>query len=108
MSIVEDRLIEMMRAHYYPTINKTYHAIGTNEDDYRAKRVTDYLNLVNTIVQGQIDKIKHAAFEKGSEIVKYFEMLPEDCLVLIKPYIFKINPVITLQWYFLTLDFVYN
>ena len=78
MSIVEDRLIEMMRAHYYPTINKTYHPIGTHEDDYRAKRVTDYLNLVNTIVQGQIDKIKHAAFETGSEIVKYFEMLPED------------------------------
>ena len=78
MSIVEDRLIEMMRAHYYPTINKAYHPIGTHEDDYRAKRVTDYLNLVNTIVQGQIDKIKHAAFETGSEIVKYFEMLPED------------------------------
>jgi len=78
MSIVEDRLIEMMRAHYYPTINKVYRPIGTNEDDYRAKRVTDYLNLVNTIVQGQINKIKHAAFEKGSEIIKYFEMLPED------------------------------
>ena len=78
MSIVEDRLIELMRAHYYPTINKAYHPIGTNEDDYRAKRVTDYLNLVNTIVQGQIDKIKHAAFETGSEIVKYFEMLPDD------------------------------
>jgi len=81
MSIVEDRLIEMMRAHYYPTINKAYHPIGTHEDDYRAKRVTDYLNLVNTIVQGQIDKIKLAAFETGSEIVKYFEMLPEDSAI---------------------------
>lgn len=78
MSIVEDRLVEMMRSHYYPTINLVYQPIGTHEADYRAKRITDYLNLVNTIVQTQVDKLRNAAFEAGSEIVKYFEMLPED------------------------------
>lgn len=78
ISIVEDRLIEMMRRHYYPTINKEYRPINTHEPDYRAKRITDYLNLVNTIVQTQVDKLKHAAFEASSEIVKYFEMLPDN------------------------------
>ncbi|NOT94064.1 hypothetical protein [Ferruginibacter sp.] len=78
ISIVEDRLVEMMRSHYYPTINKEYQPIPTFEPDYRAKRITDYLNLVNAIVQEQVEKLKHAAFEAGSEIVKYFEMLPED------------------------------
>lgn len=78
ISIIEDRLVEMMRRHYYPTINKEYLPISTHEPDYRAKRITDYLNLVNTIVQTQIEKLKEAAFEAGSEIVKYFEMLPED------------------------------
>ena len=78
MSVVETRLIEMMRKHYYPTIGREYEPISENEEDYIAKRVTDYLNLVNTIVQNQINKIKAAAFEKGSEIVKYFEMLPDD------------------------------
>jgi hypothetical protein len=78
ISIVEDRLIEMMRSYYYPTINQEYKPIDTHEDDYRAKRITDYLNLVNTIVQTPIEKIKTAAFETGSEIVKYFEMLPND------------------------------
>ena len=58
ISIVEDRLIEMMRSHYYPTINKPYYPIDTNENDYRAKRITDYLNLVNTIVQAQVEKLK--------------------------------------------------
>ena len=77
ISIVEDRLIEMMRKHYYPFINKEYIPISTHEHDYRAKRITDYLNLVNTIVQNQVEKLKSEAFEKGSEIVKYFEMLPE-------------------------------
>ncbi len=78
MSIVETRLIEMMRKHYYPLIGMDYQIISDQEEDYRANRVTDYLNLVNNIVQNQIEKIKIAAFEKGSEIVKYFEMLPED------------------------------
>ncbi len=78
ISIVEDRLIEMMRSHYYPAINKEYQPISTKEADYRTKRITDYLNLVNTIVQAQVEKIRHAAFEAGSEIVKYFEMLPDD------------------------------
>lgn len=81
ISIVEDRLVEMMRKHYYPTINCEYRPITTHEDDYRAKRITDYLNLVNTIVQSQVEKMKKAAFETGSEIVKYFEMLPDNSLV---------------------------
>ena len=78
ISIVEDNLIEMMRRHYYPTINQTYFPIDTNEEDYRAKRITDYLNLVNTIVQNQVEKLKQSAFETGAEIVQYFEMLPDD------------------------------
>lgn len=78
ISIIEDKLVEMMRQHYYPTINKEYQPISVHEPDYRAKRITDYLNLVNTIVQAQIERLKQAAFEAGSEIVKYFEMLPDD------------------------------
>lgn len=81
VSIVEDKLIEMMRRYYYPTINQTYEPIHPNEEDYRAKRITDYLNLVNEIVHSQIDKLKKSAFETGSEIVKYFEMLPDNSTV---------------------------
>ncbi|MBV8256031.1 MAG: hypothetical protein JO154_25775 [Chitinophaga sp.] len=81
ISIVEDRLVEMMRKHYYPIINQEYTPITVHEENYREKRITDYLNLVNTIVQGQVDKLRKAAFEKGSEIVKYFEMLPEGSMV---------------------------
>ncbi|WP_212003012.1 hypothetical protein [Chitinophaga sp. HK235] len=81
ISIVEDRLMEMMRKHYYPTINREYTSITVYEENHREKRITDYLNLVNTIVQAQMEKLRKAAFEKGSEIVKYFEMLPEDSLL---------------------------
>ncbi len=78
ISIVEDRLVEMMRSHYYPTINLAYQPISVNEPDYRAKRITNYLNLVNTIVQSQVENLKKVAFEAGSELVKYFEMLPDN------------------------------
>ncbi len=78
ISIIEDRLIEMMRSYYYPKAGEPYIPITTKEDDYRAKRITDYLNLVNRIVNGQVEKLKAAAFETGSEIVRYFEMLPDD------------------------------
>lgn len=81
ISIVEDRLIEMMRSHYYTANNQKYHPISTHEADYRAKRITDYLNLVNTIVQAQVEKLRNAAFEAGSEITKYFEMLPDDSTI---------------------------
>ncbi len=77
LSIVEDNLIEMMRRYYYPTIQEAYQPILANEEDSRAKRITDYLNLVNKIVQGQVEKMKNSAFEVGSELVKYFEMLPD-------------------------------
>ncbi len=78
ISIIEDRLVEMMRKHYYPTINQPFEPISNKVPDYRAKRITDYLNLVNTIVEEQMQKLKNEAFEYGSEIVKYFEMLPKD------------------------------
>ncbi len=78
ISIVEDKLIESMRKHYYTTINEPYLPISTKEDDYRAKRITDYLNLVQRIVQQQVETLRKEPFEPGYEIVKYFEMLPEE------------------------------
>lgn len=81
VSIIEDRLIEMMRGHYYPTVNLPYHPISVQEPDYRAKRITDYLNLMNTIVHRQVERMKEEAFEIGSDIAKYFEMLPNDSIL---------------------------
>jgi hypothetical protein len=66
ISIMEDRLIETMRNYYYPKTNKAYFPISTKEPDYRAKRITDYLNLVNGIVQAQVEKLKQEEFTPGS------------------------------------------
>ncbi|MEQ8809590.1 MAG: hypothetical protein RIE59_11025 [Imperialibacter sp.] len=77
ISIIEDNLIEKMRSYYYSQIGETYHPITDQEEDYRARRITDYLNLVNRIVSQQVETLSNSTFEAGSEINKYFEMLPD-------------------------------
>src|SRR5690606_17578597 len=78
ISITEDRLIEMMRGHYYTSLGETWRRISTKEPDYRAKRITDYLNLVNRIVKEQMARLKRMSFTPGSDIARYFEMLPDN------------------------------
>jgi hypothetical protein len=78
VSIIEDALIERMREHYYKQQQQHFIPISINEPDYRAKRITDYLNLMNKIVHEQFEKLKTSAFEKGSELIKYFDMLPDN------------------------------
>lgn len=77
MSIVEDRLIETMRQYYYQQLNEPYNPIREKEANCRSRRITDYLNLVNRLVHEQVEKLKKAAFAPGSDIVSYFEMLPD-------------------------------
>jgi hypothetical protein len=77
ISIVDDILIEHMRKHYAKLYGENYHPITVRDEDYRAKRITAYLNLLQKIVQEQIADLRASAFEKGSELVKYFEMLPD-------------------------------
>ncbi|PZR39377.1 MAG: hypothetical protein DI538_07015 [Azospira oryzae] len=76
VSIIEDKLVERMRQHYYKELDVPFKPISQEEDDYRARRITDYLNLVNGIIKAQIKNLKNTAFVAGSEISKYFEMLP--------------------------------
>ncbi len=77
LSIIEDNLVEVMRKHYYQQTDETYTPISIKEDNFRARRITDYLNLMQRIVNSKMEKLKTSAFETGSDIVKYFEMLPE-------------------------------
>ncbi|UJH90833.1 hypothetical protein LZ575_19200 [Antarcticibacterium sp. 1MA-6-2] len=81
ISIIEDNLIEVMRKYYYQQNNEPYEPIEKTEENYRSRRITDYLNLVNRSVQTKFEKLRASAFETGSEIVKYFELLPEESLL---------------------------
>jgi hypothetical protein len=84
ISIVEDNLIEQMREFYCNKLNFPYEKIADTEHDYRAKRITAYLNLVDYMVQDQSKELKTEAFEPWTDITKYFDLLPENSPVKIK------------------------
>ncbi len=77
ISLVDDCLIEDMRKYYSDLVHKPYTAITKEEEDYRARRITAYLNLVDDIVQQEFEKVRSSAFGPGSEITKYFELLAD-------------------------------
>ncbi|WP_343571311.1 hypothetical protein [Sphingobacterium sp.] len=77
MSIVDDELIERMRRYYCGQYQISYHPIPKTEDDYRAKRITAYLNLVQSVVNRQIEALKRQPFTENSELTKYFQLLPD-------------------------------
>ena len=77
ISIGDDTLIEHMRKAHSERNGLPYEAITDREDDYRSRRITAYLNVVDRLVRQQTEALREAPFEAGSEITRYFELLPE-------------------------------
>jgi hypothetical protein len=77
MSIVDDELIERMRELHSKKHNEVFVSIPKSETDCREKRITAYLDLVNRIVDEQFEFLKIESFIRGSNICRYFELLPE-------------------------------
>lgn len=77
LSIVDDTLLETLRKHYLTKYNQPYNPITRKDEDSRARRITAYLNMINQIVKDQFEALKNSAFEYGTEISKYFELLPD-------------------------------
>ncbi len=76
MSIFEHNLVEKMRKFYAEKFNKHFEPITTKREDFRAERITAYLNLVNEIVHEKFDMLIESVSNGYSEIEKYFELLP--------------------------------
>ena len=77
ISLVNDSLIEEMRKYYCGVVGHKYVPITEKEDDCRARRITAYLNLLDEIVNNEFEKVRSSEFNPGSEITKYFNLLPE-------------------------------
>ncbi|REE82868.1 hypothetical protein BX611_0143 [Lutibacter oceani] len=77
VSIVDDVIVEKMNEYYSSKFELPFKAISTKVEDYRAKRITSYLNTVDTIVKQKFEDLKKSFEEKSSEFEKYMEMLPD-------------------------------
>lgn len=76
LSIVEDEMIERMRQVYSRRYDLEYTPIPRGEDDYRARRITAYLNAVDIIVARQLEVLRALPFEEGNELAKYLNCCP--------------------------------
>jgi len=80
ISLVDDVLIEQVRKYHCDRLGEPFEPIGAGEEDARGRRITAYLNFVDRIVRRQSQALQAAPFEDGSEITRYFRMLPESPL----------------------------
>jgi hypothetical protein len=80
ISLVDDVLIEQMRKFHCLREGEPYEEISSRDEDARARRITAYLNLIDCLVQRQVEALRSSPFQPGSEIMQYYEMLPENLL----------------------------
>lgn len=77
ISLVDDSTIERMREFYSQKFDIPFKKITRDVEDFRAKRITSYLNVVDEIVQRKVAELKNSVSEAGGEFEKYLQLLPD-------------------------------
>jgi hypothetical protein len=77
VSIVDDELTERMRKYHAQLNQEPYQPISKSDHDFRAQRITAYLNLLNKLVADQIARLKASDFDQPNDLCTYFDLLPE-------------------------------
>ena len=81
ISLVDNVLLEKLRKVYADKFNLPYKEISDKAEDYMAKRITSYLNLINRLTTEKFEQIKNNFEDKKTEIFDYFEMLPDSSIL---------------------------
>lgn len=76
VSIIDDEIIEKMKNFYNEKFNLNYSSISTKTEDYRAKRITAYLDMVDDIVNEKFDAFKEEIAKNKTALMNFVEMLP--------------------------------
>lgn len=76
ISIIDDELAEKMNSFYSKKFNLPYEETPKKVQDHRAQRITNYLNLVDTIVKDKFEKFKSELVENKATLENFIEMLP--------------------------------
>ncbi|MCM4172703.1 hypothetical protein DHD32_14520 [Arenibacter sp. TNZ] len=77
ISLVDDILIEKLRKMYCEKLELPYQEISDKLEDFRAKRITSYLNMVNDTAHKKFEALKNSVHETGKEIKEYLSLLPD-------------------------------
>lgn len=76
VALADDDLIEKMRNFYSTKFNIPYEEITQKFHDYRAERITSYLNLVDKIVKEKFENFKTELAESKTALENFMSMLP--------------------------------
>ena len=68
ISLVDDILLEKLRKMYSDKFEMPYQEITNKIDDFRAKRITSYLNLISDLAEKKFDDLKNVTAEKSEEL----------------------------------------
>lgn len=81
ISLVDDILLEKMRKMYCEKYQLLYEEISDKLEDFRAKRITAYLNLMHHLVEKKFEEIKNFTTEMSRELKEYFNLLPDSAAI---------------------------
>lgn len=84
ISIVDDELVERMRIFFCKKYGIPYSPISIKTLDYRAKRITSYLNLLDNLVKEKFQKFSEELVVNKRELEKFLDILPPKSLILQK------------------------
>ncbi|WP_019671037.1 hypothetical protein [Eudoraea adriatica] len=77
ISLVDDILIEKLRKMYCAKFEIPYSEITENTDDFRAKRITAYLDLIYEESLRKFEELKNVTIDSAAELKNYFSLLPD-------------------------------
>lgn len=76
ISIIDDEILEKMKDFYNQKFNLDYLGISVKAEDYRAKRITAYLNMVDDIVNEKFESFKQEISKNKEALKGFMAMLP--------------------------------
>ncbi len=77
ISLVDDMLLEKIRKMYCAKFGLPYEEIKNKSEDYRAARITAYLNLMNELARKKFEELKNTTIESANDVKAFFNMLPD-------------------------------
>lgn len=81
ISLVDDILFEKLRKMYSEKFELPYQEITEKNEDFRAKRITAYLNFINYQTEKKFQELKNTASEISQDLKDYIEMLPDSSVI---------------------------
>ena len=77
ISLVDDILLEKLRKMYAGKYNLPYKEITEGMEDFRAKRISSYLNMIHDLAHEKFEEFKNSTTETAVGIKSYFNLLPD-------------------------------